>query len=96
MSFKKEIFLQVISRMLGETFTEISPGIEDGVTELLNIILGTAKAILNDQHGHSIEMALPTLLYGENIQSTVDPQKTVIVIPFDSEVGPFGVEISIN
>ncbi|MFZ9596194.1 MAG: chemotaxis protein CheX [Bdellovibrionia bacterium] len=96
LSFKKIVFLQVMSRMLGESFKEITPGMEDGVAELLNIILGHAKAILNDQYGHTIQMALPTLLYGEAIHTSVDPEKTVLVIPFDSEVGPFGVEITIN
>jgi chemotaxis protein CheX len=96
LSFKKDVFLNVMSKMLGETFTELQPGMEDGVAELLNIILGQAKTILNDQHGHSIQMALPTLVHGDSIRSNTHPGKTTIVIPFYSEVGRFIVEVTID
>ena len=95
-SFKKDVYLKLLSKMLGETFTEIQPGFEDAVAELLNIILGGAKVVLNDQLGHSIEMALPSLVYGESVRSAQQPGKTALLIPFYSDIGRFMVEVAID
>jgi CheY-specific phosphatase CheX len=96
LSFKQDVFLKVMSRMLGEEFTQLQPGMEDGVAELLNIILGAAKVILNDQQGHSIQMALPSLLQGDLLKSNVQVGKMTIVIPFYSDVGRFVVEVTVD
>jgi chemotaxis protein CheX len=95
-SFKKDVFLKMMSKMLGETFTQVEPGMEDGVAELLNIILGAAKVILNDHQGHSIQMALPALVHGDTIKSHVSPGKITFVIPFYSDIGRFVAEITID
>jgi CheY-specific phosphatase CheX len=95
-SFKTDVFLKMMSRMLGEEFTKIEPGMEDGVAELLNIILGNAKVVLNDQQGHSIQMALPSLVHGTTVRSNMNPGKTAIVIPFYSDIGRFVVEVMID
>ncbi len=96
LSFKKDVYLKLVSKMLGEEFTELPPGLEDAVAELLNIILGSAKVVLNDQQGHSIQMALPTLIYGDTIRSNTQAGKTTIVIPFYSDVGRFNVEVTMS
>jgi chemotaxis protein CheX len=95
-TFKKEVFLKMMSKMLGEEFKEIEPGMEDGVAELLNIILGHAKRTLNDDYGHAIQMALPTLIHGTTVRSNIQAGKTTIVVPFYSDIGRFVVEIIVN
>src|SRR5271170_5183018 len=66
--FPEKVFLGAMSKMLGEEFTEITQGLQDGVAELLNIIFGQAKIVLNQQ-GHSIQKAIPTVVRGKNIST---------------------------
>jgi len=91
-SFPAPTFLQIMSRMLGEEFKEITKEIEDGAGELTNIIFGQAKIVLNEQ-GYGIKTALPSVITGNNhsiLQMSNGPR---VVIPFDTDIGPFFVEI---
>lgn len=95
-SFKEDVFLKMMSKFLGETYSKIEPGMEDGVAELLNIILGGAKKVLNEQHGHSIQMAFPSVVHGNSVKSNIQVGKTTIVIPFYSDIGRFVIEVVID
>lgn len=95
LSFKKDFFLKLISRMFNETITEFQPGLEDAVSELANIILGSAKTVLNSQ-GHGVKMAIPTVIYGDIIASSFQFKRPAVVIPFDSEFGQFYAEINFS
>lgn len=91
-SFSEATFLSIISRMLGETFTQINKDIEDGAGELTNIIFGQAKVTLNEL-GYGIKTALPSVVTGANhsvLQMTNGPR---VVVPFETDVGPFLIEI---
>lgn len=90
--FPEKVFLAAMSNMLGEEITEITKDIEDGAGELLNIIFGFAKKVLNE-NGHTIEKALPSIVRGNNIsikQTTTNPS---IIVPFQSQAGSFFIEI---
>ncbi|HAR42755.1 MAG TPA: hypothetical protein DCS07_09040 [Bdellovibrionales bacterium] len=95
LSFKKEVFLKLIGKMFGEEPTDFQEGLDDAVSELVNIVLGAAKAVLNTQ-GHGIQMAIPTVVRGDSILSSPQHKKQGIVIPFTSDVGEFHVEVIIN
>lgn len=91
--FTEKFFLALMSNMLGEEFKTITKDLEDGAAELLNIIFGSAKAILNTQ-GHTIQKAIPTVITGDSIATThLQPEK-VIVLPFKADSGDFHIEIS--
>ncbi len=90
--FPEKVFLGMMERMLGEPFKEITSDLQDGVAELLNIIFGHAKVILNSQ-GHTIQKAIPTIIRGEKIQTTQMSKAKTFVLPFKSELGDFCVEI---
>jgi|GEM_PF-2362644 len=66
--FPEAVFLTLMNRMLGESMTQIEPGLEDGAAEITNIIFGNAKTKLNELD-FKIEMALPTLIRGKRIDS---------------------------
>lgn len=90
--FTKETFLAVMGNMLGEKFSEITDDLQDGAAEILNMIFGHAKRILNPQ-GYDIEKALPMVMRGSKVQAnhiTTDP---IIVLPFSCQYGEFQVEI---
>jgi chemotaxis protein CheX len=91
--FPKAVFLALMSNMLGEQFTDITDDMQDGAAELLNMIFGQAKRVLNDANC-DIAKALPTVVKGTNIETQHLSNKPVIVIPFETEAGIFHVEIA--
>jgi chemotaxis protein CheX len=93
--FKQAVFLKLASKMFNEEITELQPGLEDLVAELVNMSLGTAKRTLNEQ-GHGIQMAIPTVIKGTHVQTNLPKDRKVIVIPFESDIGEFHVEIDIQ
>lgn len=90
--FPAAVYLTLMSNMLDENFTEITKDLQDGAAELLNIIFGSAKAILNKQ-GYTIQKAIPTVVRGKQLQTTYIGSKQVIVLPFKSTSGEFHIEI---
>ncbi len=91
--FPKEVFLGIMSKMLGETFTEITQDIQDGAGELLNIIFGQAKKVLNER-GFSFEKAIPTIVTGDSLKTTHLTPSPTIVVPFTCEFGPIHIEVT--
>ena len=90
--FSKKVFLKVYENMFDEKHENISPEIEDAAGELLNIIYGSAKVELN-QKGYDFKKALPTVLSGEKIVVRQAGVKPAVIIPVETDVGEFQVEI---
>lgn len=93
--FPASSFLKIMTSMVGEECKEITKEIEDGAGELINIIFGYGKRILN-QNGQSVEMALPSIVRGQLVrisQSAADP---TLLIPFETNQGPFHIEITLQ
>ena len=90
--FPATVYLKIMSNMLGETFTEISRDLQDGAAELMNIIFGSAKVILNQQ-GYAIQKAIPTVICGTNLNTSHMGSGAVMVLPFNTDVGEFHIEI---
>jgi chemotaxis protein CheX len=90
--FPSDVYLAAMSNMLGETFTEITPELQDGAAELLNMIFGHAKVVLNQQ-GYTIQKAIPTVVRGTGIQTTYLGKTSVMVLPFQTEFGEIHIEI---
>jgi chemotaxis protein CheX len=91
--FPKDVYLLLMSNMLGENFTAITDELQDGAAELLNMIFGSAKVALNPK-GYNIQMAIPSVIRGENLRTTHLTRKQVIVLPFITEKGELHIEIS--
>jgi chemotaxis protein CheX len=93
--FTETLFLKLMSNMLGEAFTAITPDLEDGAGELVNIIFGHAKRVLNTQ-GYAIEKAIPTVVRGKGVEvKHITPHPTII-LPFQTTDGPFHIEIGVE
>ncbi len=93
--FPKHVFLGTMSGMFGEPYAEITPDLEDGAAELLNIIYGYAKRVLNDK-GHTLEKAIPTVVRGEKLHVKEVTPGPVIMLPFTGKDGDFYVEIGLS
>jgi chemotaxis protein CheX len=93
--FQTRTFLRIYSNMVGEEAKEITPEIQDGAGEIINIIYGQAKTILNEQ-GFKLEMALPSVLVGEKLKIRHQARAQTIVVPFESDVGPLFIEVVVE
>jgi chemotaxis protein CheX len=93
--FPGPLYLSIMSTMLGETFTEITQDLQDGAAELLNMIFGHAKVVLNQQ-GYSIQKAIPTVIRGDNLQTTFLGGGKAFVLPFQANSHELHIEISIE
>lgn len=91
-SFPAETFLKIMSRMLGENYTEMTKEIEDGASEITNIVFGQAKVALNEK-GFGIRTAIPSVISGESLALQNPITGPRVAIPFDTDVGPFVVEV---
>jgi len=91
--FPKPVFLGLMTRMLGETCSEITSDVQDGASEILNITFGQAKIILNEK-GYGLEKAIPTIVVGDNISVKHMTRTATIVLPFESDLGTFYIEIA--
>lgn len=94
-SFPESTFLKIMSSMLGEDLQEMNKDILDGAGEITNMIFGQAKIILNEK-GYGIRTALPSVVHGKNHIMSSQTKGPVVIIPFESQVGNFHVEICLS
>ena len=92
-AFPEETFLNVMNEMLDEKFLTITNDNADGAGEMINIIYGHAKKILNEC-GYHFEKSLPEITFGPEINRSGQIQGPTIIIPFDSKLGAFQLEIT--
>ncbi len=95
LAFPAQTFLNLMERLLDEKHEKISPEIADGAGEMMNMIFGYAKQVLNER-GHSLEKALPEIFYGNTIEIHNKNNDPIIILPFQSTLGDFQLEITFN
>lgn len=92
-SFSRETAIKLVSKMEETTYTALGAEVIDGVGELVNIIAGNAKKGLLD---FRIEISLPGVITGTAYQIHWPEGIPVVAIPFESEAGPFSVNVSLR
>jgi chemotaxis protein CheX len=92
LSFSEPCILKVVSNMLGEEQTSINGDVKDAVGELTNMVSGAARKKL-EAEGLSVSAAIPTVVSGggHSIRHVLGGPS--IIIPFDTESGPFFVDV---
>ena len=91
-SWPYSTYFKVASAMLMDTYTVYNEEIADVGGEICNMIMGNAKRELNGM-GYSSNMAIPSMIEGENHSITYPDGTTVIIIPIRSAHGPMFIEI---
>lgn len=94
-SFPEKTFVALMSNMLGETYTTLTPEILDGAGEITNMVFGQAKVVLNGK-GYGIKTALPSVVSGKDHSLTALTKGPCVVVPFQSSAGDFFVEICLS
>lgn len=93
LSFSRETAIKIVSTMEKRTYTALGTEVIDGVGELINIIAGNAK---RDLHDFRIEISLPGVITGTTYRIHWPEGIPVVSIPFESEAGPFSVNVSLR
>lgn len=91
-SFPKETYFNLLEKMLGVKYTEITSEIEDASKEILNIVYGTSKAILNKE-GYDFGLAIPVVEKEKVSHSNINP---VLIVVFQTSVGEFYLSVTIT
>lgn len=93
LSFEEGTALKVVSRLEGRNRQFLDAQVLDGVGELVNIIAGNAKKDLEE---FRIQISLPGVITGSNHRIKWPSGVPVICIPFESELGSFTVNVSLQ
>lgn len=92
--FSGPVFLKVMGKMLGEEFESLED-IADGAAELLNIVFGRAKRLLN-LDGHEIKQAIPSVATGGEVDISFYQRAATTVVTFSSPVGEFRLFVAVD
>ena len=91
---EKSGFFAIYEKMFKEAISEITDDSKDALAEILNMIYGQAKTVLNDRYGYGIQPALPTVLSGNSLQVYHANMGALICLPHSFDGHKFMVEIA--
>ena len=87
-------FLLIYEKMFKERPAAVTDDVKDVLAELVNMIYGQAKTVLNDRHGYGILPALPTVLSGSALKVYHSGAGPTICLPFTMNDHTLLVEVS--
>ncbi|MBT4792848.1 MAG: response regulator [Halobacteriovoraceae bacterium] len=94
-TFDDNVYKKIISKMLEENIGDIDLNNQDGAAEIINIIFGQTKAVLN-QRGYSLDRAIPSVMRGRGHKIYQDSKIPVLLVPFRSDLGKFWMQICVK
>ncbi len=92
-SFSEEVILELAERMLGEKLESVDETALDLTGEIVNMVVGGAKAILSEQ-GYDFEMSRPNMILGNDIEAKPNYGGQTVTLPFSTAVGDFYVDFT--
>ncbi len=95
LSFSEGAILKIVSNMLGEEITEVNGDITDAVGEITNMVSGVSRKEL-EAIGLTISAAIPTVIAGKSHSIKHVLGGPSLIIPFETEDGPFVVDVCIS
>ena len=86
--------LNLVSRMMDQTFAEFDSLAQSGIAELGNVITGRATIKLS-QAGFVTDISPPTLIHGKGVTvSTLDFSR--VVVPLSTDLGDITVHLALR
>ena len=92
LSFSKNTILSIVSRLFGETMTELNDEIKDAVGEISNMISGQATNTLV-QGGGQYKVSLLTVVLDEKHIIPHIGNYPAVALPFKTDSGEFTMEM---
>ncbi|MBF0503064.1 MAG: chemotaxis protein CheX [Candidatus Riflebacteria bacterium] len=81
--------------MMGEPVNEYNELAESGVCEMANMIGGDAAQRLNAL-GYTVDVAVPSIIRGNAVEISFQPNTPIFMVAFSSEWGPIEVVLRIE
>ena len=96
LTFAREVAAKMVGQMIGEEDVSCDEDTCDAIGEMVNIIAGNANRELEKQGLGKLNISVPTVLIGSELQ-VKNPQKVPFVcIGFDTDLGQFAINVSLN
>ena len=86
--------LRLAGRMLDAEPTEVNEEVIDAISELANMVAGSAKAKFN--HDPPLQLGMPTVVEGSGYRLKYPSGSIWLEVPFSSEAGDFSMEVTYN
>jgi chemotaxis protein CheX len=94
-SFPAKTLLKIVEKLLGEPTPEMTEDVAETAGEIINIIWGQTKKLLEaDPSG--FKSMIPTVIWGSGQKIGSSADAPMMVIPFETEVGDFFVMFAIQ
>ncbi len=90
--FPPETALKLACKMLGTEIGEINSEVIDAISELVNIVAGSAKAKFNADP--PLQLGLPTVVEGVTYRVKYPSRSIWLEVPFSSDAGEFSMEVT--
>jgi chemotaxis protein CheX len=92
--FPPDTALQLAGRMLGTAVAELNDEVTDAISEMVNMVAGSAKAKFD--HDPPLELGLPTVVEGTGYKLKYPTRSVWLEVPFHSDAGDFSMEVTYN
>lgn len=94
--FPKETYLAILGRMIGEEVTELTADNSDAAGEMLNIIFGSGRKMINEG-GFDFDPAIPTTVTGTGLAlAKSNLAGTALFFDYESDAGSFLLMLSLK
>lgn len=94
LSFSEAIAIEILARLIGEKVTKFDKSVCDAVGEMVNIIAGSASALLPQNSSSVIDRSIPSVILGRGHKIHHPPNIPCININFQTEIGAFAMQVS--
>lgn len=92
--FPPDTALKLAGRMVGAEFAEVNEEVTDAISELVNMVAGSAKAKFN--YDPPLELGLPTVVEGAGYKLRYPSKSVWLEVAFASDAGAFAMEVTYN
>lgn len=94
-SLPEELALEVVSKFLGETKTNIDDDVVDGVGELVNMIAGSTKKVFSEK-GLRFKISIPNVIVGKGHRIKRPSSVPCLGVFFKAGNSTFVVEVALK
>jgi chemotaxis protein CheX len=84
--------LSLAGRMLGAEAATVNDEVIDAISEMVNMVAGSAKAKFNSDP--PLQLGLPTVVEGSGYRVKYPSKSIWLEVPFNSEAGEFSMEVT--
>ncbi len=95
-TFQNNLGYYLVANMVGCDASDLTPeDLHDGIGEIINMISGAAKAVLNEK-GSTITITIPTVIIGYGHQIAHPRDVPVVVMIFEVNNQPFAIQLCMS